>query len=215
MRFKTYFVLPIVFCTLAFGGQDHTCQGGHNCNGPSGDANGPSTVNNGGAGGNATGGAGGSGGDSSAISGSTATSTSVAGASSNQTQGQGQSQSADNAGNAQSTTFNQNQVRQAPMAYAPDAFPSAPCRVAGSAGLSAPIGGISLGGSKLDKDCSRRETARSFMNLGLPDAACKILLSTKDAKEAGLTQADCVVPTKPTTLVLPEVQPTLDPHMAQ
>jgi len=200
---------------------NHPNNGNHNAHGDS--SGGPSTGGNGGSGGQGGQGGSASGGDSNAIAGASATS--VAGASSNsnqkqgqgqtQGQGQGQSQSANNNGNAQSTTFNQNQVRQAPTAYSPDAFPSAPCRVSGSAGVSAPIGGISLGGSKLDKDCSRRETARSFMNLGLPEAACKILLSTRDAKEAKLTPEDCTVPVKPVTLVVPEVQAPVNPTQAQ
>jgi hypothetical protein len=83
------------------------------------------------------------------------------------------------------------QVRQAPSAYAPDSLPSAPCRVSGSAGASSPFGGVSLGGSKLDKECDRRETARAFALLGNKLAAAKILCNTKAAKEAQLTWDEC------------------------
>jgi hypothetical protein len=114
------------------------------------------------------------------------------GGSANQKQGQqqgqiqGQSQfstsSATNGG--QSNTQITQQVRQAPMAYAPEAYPTAPCRVSGSAGVSAPIGGVSFGGSKEDKQCSARELARSFHMIGEDGAALQVLCSTKAAKEA-------------------------------
>jgi hypothetical protein len=118
----------------------------------------------GGQGGNATGGAGGS---SSATTGASNSSTSVSNSNSYQ------------------------QVRQASSAYAPDALPSAPCRVGGSAGVSSPFGGVSLGGSKLDKECDRRETARAFALLGNKLAAARILCNTKAAKEAQLTFLEC------------------------
>src|ERR1022692_2580288 len=54
----------------------------------------------------------------------------------------------------QSTSFNSQEIRQTPPAFAPDAYPTAPCRVAGSAGGSSPYFGLSIGGSKLDKDCA-------------------------------------------------------------
>jgi hypothetical protein len=83
------------------------------------------------------------------------------------------------------------QVRQAPAAYAPDALPSAPCRVSGSAGASSPFGGVSIGGSKLDTECDRRETARAFALLGNKLAAARILCNSKAAKEAQLTFQEC------------------------
>jgi hypothetical protein len=74
--------------------------------------------------------------------------------------------------------------RQAPAAVAPDAFPSAPCRVGFGGAASAPIGGLSIGGSKLDEECDKRETARAFAHLGFKEAALKILCTTKAAKKA-------------------------------
>jgi hypothetical protein len=136
--------------------------------------------------------------------GGSATAKGGAGGKASASQDQSQTASADNAGNSQSITHNQ--VRQAPMAYAPDAYPSAPCRVSGSAGASGAIGGISLGGSKMDAECDRRETARSFALLGQYEAALKILCMTKAAQEA--LGADCVnyaapgpAPTSPTVLI--------------
>lgn len=90
-----------------------------------------------------------------------------------------------------SNSNNYQQVRQAPSAYAPDALPSAPCRVSGSIGASSPFGGLSAGGSKLDAECDRRETARAFALLGNKMAAARILCNTKAAKEAQLTYQEC------------------------
>lgn len=83
------------------------------------------------------------------------------------------------------------QVRQAPGAYAPDALPSAPCRVGGSAGASSPFGAVSIGGSKLDEQCDLRETARAFALIGNRMAAARILCNTKAAKLAQLTYQEC------------------------
>jgi hypothetical protein len=192
-------------------------------NGNQGGNSNPGTPGNGGNGGNGgqggnggNGGQGGKGGSSSSTSSSTAVSVSSSSSTSSssakqnqgQVQGQQQSQSANNDGNKQATTINQNQVRQAPTAYAPDAFPSAPCRVSGSAGVSAPIGGISFGGSKLDTECDKRETARAFALIGQTDSACQILLTTRAAKAAGITS--CVRP-EPVVVAAPvvsEVPPT-------
>lgn len=152
---------------------------------------------------------------SSSATGGNATAT---GGSANQQQGQQQQQTqnnnqnqsvnASNGGqqNSQSTNYSTSyqQVRQAPMAYAPDAAPSAPCRVAGSAGVSAPIGGVSFGGSKMDDECDLRESARAFALLSNRIAAAKILCQTKAAKKAHLTEADCL------TLEAPE-QPAPQP----
>lgn len=100
----------------------------------------------------------------------------------------------DTGADAQSGVTNNNnyqQVRQAPSAYAPDALPSAPCRVSGSLGASSPFGGISAGGSKLDTECDSRETARAFALLGNKLAAARILCDTKAAKKAQLTYQEC------------------------
>jgi hypothetical protein len=56
--------------------------------------------------------------------------------------------------------------------------------VSSSIGASAPLGGLSFGSSKLDEQCDKRETARSFAAIGQTDAALQILCSTKAAKAA-------------------------------
>lgn len=107
------------------------------------------------------------------------------------TQTQTQSQSAtggaataSSAGQANSNVNETRVPRQAPFALAPDVYPSAPCRVGWGGAASAPIGGLSVGGSKLDDECDKRETARAFSNLGFREAALKILCTTKAARKA-------------------------------
>lgn len=125
-----------------------------------------------------------------AIGPTTNTNTAIGGAGGQGGQGgaatQSQTSSANNGGqnNSQSTTYVT--PRQAPSAVAPTSLPTAPCRVAGSLGVSAPIGGISLGGSKRDKECDAREAARAFAALGDTQSALKLLCTTKAAVKAKL-----------------------------
>jgi len=182
---------------------DHDGRGGQGGNGGNGGNGG--SVGNGGSGGN-----GGGGGNSS----STPSSSSISSSSSSSATATGGNATNGGQSNTQTTVYKQ--VRQAPFAYSPDAIPSAPCRVGGSAGVSAPIGGVSLGGSKLDTECDLRETARAFSLIGNRGAAAKILCQTKAARKAQLTDADCqalevaqAVPPAPSPvqIVLPGNQP--------
>jgi hypothetical protein len=163
-------------------------------------------------------------------SGASSTSTSTSSSSSNQTQGQQQSQGQTqvaNGGNATATggtssasngaQSNQqvstyNQVRQAPPAFAPDVFSTAPCRVGGSVGASSPFGGLALGGSKGDKDCVKVQLANGFFERGNPVAACKLLLSVKAIKGI-ISMEDCLVVNTPepvaTTPVVAPVVPSI------
>jgi hypothetical protein len=166
-----------------------------------------------------------------ASSSSTSTSNASASVTSNQSQTQGQKQSqgqnqsqtatggnatatggnATNAGNNQSTAYSSSytQVRQAPMAYAPEAFSTALCRAGTSAGVSAPIGAISLGGSKKDKDCERSVLASQFFSRGNYVAGCKLLMHVAVVKEA-LTFDECVVAVVPKPVVV-EAPPVVAP----
>jgi hypothetical protein len=45
---------------------------------------------------------------------------------------------------------------------------------------------LAVGLSKLDDQCDKRETARSFLNVGQPQAALQILCTTKAATAAKL-----------------------------
>jgi hypothetical protein len=157
-------------------------------------------------GGNATGGSSTStvsnSGNSSATGGQGGTSSSVAKGGSVSNSGNSSSNSG---GNTLSSTYNQ--VHQAPAVFAPNSYPTAPCRVAASGGASWLTGGVSIGGSKMDNECDKRETARSFALLGQRDAACKILLRTKAAKDAGLTPTDCVPPIQAAVIEAPKPEP--------
>jgi len=75
-----------------------------------------------------------------------------------------------------------NEAHQVAQAYAPTALPSAPCRVSGSLGLQGPMGGLSAGGSKLDKGCDLRETARAFAAIGDLATARQLLMSSDAVK---------------------------------
>jgi hypothetical protein len=125
-----------------------------------------------------------------------------------QQQGQAQAQQA-NSSATNSMVSNSQEVRQAPFAYSPEALPSAPCRIAASAGLSSPMGGISLGGSKMDKDCDRRETARAFALIGQYGAALQVLCSTTAAKVVDNCR-DLSLPNPVEPVAQPEATPVPD-----
>jgi hypothetical protein len=127
----------------------------------------------------------------------------------------GGSSNANASGGVSSASLDELQQRQTPPAFAPDAYPTAPCRVAGSAGGSSPYFGISIGGSKLDKDCAKRELARLLLAAGQRQAAVVALCSTTDGKdipncqtlEQGPPQV-AVAPIQPIsapTLTVPEI----------
>lgn len=135
-----------------------------------------------------------------------------------QEQTQNQNQTVETTANNQQIT-NDNQVRQAPPAIPPEAFSSAPCRIAGSTALSGPIGGISGGFSKQDKDCAAEHLAAYYFTIGAHTAGCKILVRMKASQQAGITMEDCLVqtiplPTQEAPVVIPsprvlEVLPTV------
>lgn len=160
-------------------------------------------------GGNATGGAGGAaeanggaGGSSivavspvvSAAGGTQSQSTTATGGSQHQTS------TASNAGNSQSITVNEAAqpaevtVKNTPDATAIIASPTAPCRIQGGAGISAPGLGLTLGGSILDEGCNRRETSRHLHNMGLRDAAVQVMCGDDVARAAlEATGTKCLV----------------------
>lgn len=140
------------------------------------------------------------------------------GGNANQGQDQGQSQSSTSSANGNgngannseySSTSNTLVQRNTPMAYAPEAIPSAPCVKGYSAGASGPAFGASFGGGKTDQECEIRETARAFALGGSRIAYCKVLITTKDAKKAGVTLDDCLQQPTPApvaqTVIVPPV----------
>jgi hypothetical protein len=153
---------------------------------------------------------------------SSAVSSSSSSSSANQTQGQQQQQTANggnanatggNATNGGNTLVSQTSVpRQAPPAMAPPVFANA-CLGGFSGGASAPVGGISFGGTKADKTCQAINLAEVFLSQGNKTAAAKVLCNTKIAKESKLTLADCsafaetLVPAPVASVVTPTPEP--------
>ena len=132
-------------------------------------------------------------------SGAKSTSVANATATQGQKQNQGQSQSSDsaataanNGNNANNSVSNTRVERNTPMAYSPEAIPSAPCIKGYSGGASGASFGLSMGGGKVDEGCAIRETARAFALGGSKLAYCKVLITSKEAKKAGVTLADCL-----------------------
>ena len=54
------------------------------------------------------------------------------------------------------------------------------------------VGGLSFSGGKIDKNCARLETARSFANFGSRIAYCKVMLTDDYAKKAGVSIDECL-----------------------
>lgn len=88
-------------------------------------------------------------------------------------------------GNSQSVNISQTQpsdikIRNVASPDTPNPYPTAPCRVGVSGGLSIPGGALSGGGSVEDEECTLRETARSFKDLGVPEVGLYILCTQSD-----------------------------------
>ena len=66
-------------------------------------------------------------------------------------------------------------IRNVASPDTPNPYPTAPCRVGVSAGLSLAGGALSGGGSVEDTECTLRETARSFKDLGVPEVGLYLL----------------------------------------
>lgn len=109
--------------------------------------------------------------------GAESTSEATAGATSNATSSSG--------GNTQhinisETHPNSIKLRNTASPDTPNPYPTAPCRIGVSGGLSIPGGALSGGGSVEDEECTLRETARSFKDLGVPEMGLYILCTQSD-----------------------------------
>lgn len=165
--------------------QGHHCQGGHNCNGgddgagqQSGNA---TTFNLDGAGGTA---------ESSSVLSATTSSESVA--ESNASIGAQQS-------NQSVTIVNPDdiRIRNVVSPDTPNSYPTSPCRIGVSAGLALVGGSLSGGGSVEDKECTLRETARSFKELGVPQMGLYLLCTQSavilgDKERHGIGADECI-----------------------
>ena len=126
----------------------HECQGNDNCDDVSID------IENGGASA-----------DSSSDSSSSADSASESGAAA----------SSDNSVTITNTRPRSTTVRNVASPDTPNVYPSAPCRIARSAGLSLAGGSLSGGSSIEDPECTLRETARVFQYLGVPEVGLHLM----------------------------------------
>lgn len=112
-----------------------------------------------------------------------------------------------NGNGSNDTNIDYRNPRQTATAIAPAQFPSASCfKTYGGAGQG-PAFGFSVGAGRIDRDCSARELARSFMGINNPTAAARILCSTADAKRAKLTLEQCLAIAQPAP-VFAEQNPT-------
>jgi hypothetical protein len=137
------------------------------------------------------------GGNSSSTSSATGGTATATGGNANQHQGQSQGQqqssSSTSSNGPQSNTQESvyNQVRQAPAAYAPTILPTN-CLGSLSGGASAPVGAISIGGTKRDRNCESIVLANMFAQLHNFQAAAKVLCSVDAARKAHLSLDECL-----------------------
>lgn len=75
-------------------------------------------------------------------------------------------------------------VRSVPNVFAGNVYPTAPCMGSSTVGAAALGWGASVGTSWADHECGKRETARSFQNLGLTADAIAVLCSSEYAAVA-------------------------------
>ena len=119
-----------------------------------------------------------------------------------QAQGQGQQQSATASDNGNGNVNGSNNTEivthvEAPKipvatAYAPAAIPTVPCALGYSGGGQGLLAGATGAFTRVDKTCQQLETARNFGISGSRKAYCKVMVSTKWAKKAGVTFDDCM-----------------------
>src|SRR5271166_5685164 len=77
-------------------------------------------------------------------------------------------------------------------AYAPPVFSTTNCFKGYSAGAQTPLVGGSFGGGGIDKNCAAERVAQDYYAMGNRLAACKVEITTKASKAAGVTLADCL-----------------------
>lgn len=135
----------------------------------------------------------------------------------NQKQGQTQSNSAVNsnqsAGGSVSNVGNSVENIEAPKipvntAVAPPVFSTTNCFKGYSAGGQTAVAGLSFGGGGIDKNCAAERAAQNYFASGNRLAFCKVMVTLKASKDAGVTLADCLnVPViAPRAVVAPVAQ---------
>src|SRR5208337_46835 len=75
--------------------------------------------------------------------------------------------------------------------------------------------GISIGAGKIDEGCDQREIARSYGLLGSKLAACKVMVSNKRSRKAGVTLDDCMrlEVVEPAPILLPPLATPVQPSI--
>lgn len=76
------------------------------------------------------------------------------------------------------------EVKSVPNVFAGNVYPTAPCMGSSTVGAAAMGWGASVGTSWSDHECGKRETARSFQNMGMTEDALAILCSSEYAAVA-------------------------------
>lgn len=129
-----------------------------------------------------------------------------------QQQQQTQSNSSENNNQSQggnvSDVGNSSTVVEAPKipvapAYAPPVFSSANCFKGFSGGIQTAVIGGSFGGGGIDKNCAALATSQNLYAMGSRKAACKVIITTKAAKDAGVTLEDCLADQPRPIIVVP------------
>src|SRR5271157_2961939 len=132
-----------------------------------------------------------------------------AGGSSNQSQ----TATASNNSSGNSSSYSSTYKAAAETAIAVAPYPTAQCFKGGAVGGQALSFGFSASGGRIDENCAILETARNFDSVGERLAACKVKISNKYAKAAGVTLEDCMtVPLAPVPVLpapVPASQPTI------
>jgi hypothetical protein len=154
-------------------------------------------------------------------SGSTSTSTATGGnatatggnSTSNQKQGQSQSSNNQSAGGSVSNVGNSVENIAAPKipvatADAPPVFSTVNCFKGFSGGAQTAVAGLSFGGGGIDKNCAAERAAQDYLASGNRLAFCKVMVTTKQSKDAHVSLEDCMnVPVRPIVVPVPVVQP--------
>ncbi len=94
-----------------------------------------------------------------------------------------------NGDNSNNSSYTTNIPRAAATAYAPLVAPTTPCFKGYSGGGQGTMFGFSFGGGKIDQNCAALESSRLAPSLV---ARCKVYITVKYVKAAGVTMADCL-----------------------
>jgi hypothetical protein len=93
-------------------------------------------------------------------------------------------------------------------AMAPPVFSTTNCFKGFSGGAQSAVAGLSFGGGGIDKNCAALSTAQALYAVGSREGACRVIISTKSAKAAGVTLEMCLASLpKPAPVVVAPVEP--------